>query len=147
MTTPAESAEHVPVPSGRQRFAIELTAGTALYSIVLAVFNDYTDLLHTSSSSVTLALAVVLYTLTAGTFALKDRFARWHTDQGAPGGKAARGFGLWLILFSSKFAFLAVIEWVFPRNVEVASVIGLVAIIAAFTITDRVARLVYRALA
>ena len=43
--------------------------------------------------------------------------------------------------------FLAVIEWVFPRNVEVTSVIGLVAIIAAFTITDRVARLVYRALA
>ncbi len=125
---------------------VELAAGTALYSIVLALFEDYTNLLHTSSYSITLALAVVMYALTASTFALKSRFAAWHRERGGLGGKPARAFGLWLILFSSKFVFLAVIEWVFPRNVDVTSVIGLVAVIAAFTITDRLARLIYQRL-
>lgn len=142
----ANASETARPPSSRQRFAVDLAAGTALYSIVLAFFNDYTDWLRTSSYSVTFALAVVMYALTALTFALKGRFARWHKAHGGLGGKPARAFALWLILFSSKFVFLAVIEWVFPRNVEVTSVIGLIAIIAAFTIIDRLARWGYEKL-
>ena len=149
VTTSAESAasEGARAPSNRQRFALDLAAGTALYSIVLAFFNDYTDLLRTSSLSVTFALAVVMYAMTALTFAAKGRVAAWHTAHGAPGGRPVRVLALWLILFSSKFAFLAVIEWLFPRNVDVTSVIGLVAIIAAFTIIDRLARWGYQKLA
>ena len=140
---PPSPQESAPAPNARQRFVVELAAGTALYAIILALFDDLTDLIHTSSALVTLALAVVLYALTALTFATKGRFTAWHIARGAPGGRGLRGFGLWLILFSSKFVFLWVIETLFPRNVEVSSFLGLMAVIAAFTITDRVARLVY----
>ena len=74
----ANASETARPPSSHQRFAVELAAGTALYSIVLAFFNDYTDWLRTSFYSVTFALAVVMYALTALTFALKGRFARWR---------------------------------------------------------------------
>lgn len=140
---PPSPPETAVAPNARQRFVVELAAGTALYGLVLALFDDLTDLIHTSSALVTLALAVVLYALTALTFAVKGRFAAWHVERGAPGGRGVRAFGLWLILFSSKFVFLWAIEALFPRDVEVAGVLGLMAVIAAFTITDRVARLVY----
>lgn len=130
-------------PSARQRVAVELAAGTALYSIVLALFDDYTDLLSISSFSLTLGLAAVMHLMTAATFAAKCGFVARHARRGRPGGTVGQVLGMWFILFSSKFVFLWVIEALFPRNVQLSGVVGLMAVIAAFTVTDRVGRAVY----
>lgn len=120
--------------------------GTLLYSVVLGFFNDYTDVLHTSSYSVTFALAFVMQILTALTFAAKDAVKRrFH---GRPGKRAtvALVVGVWLVLFLSKFVFLYVVELVFRAQVQIDGFFGIFLLVAVLTVLQRLAELVDRRL-
>ena len=50
--------------SRKQALFRSMLAGILLYSVVLGFFNDYTDILHTGTYSVTFAVAVVMQVLT-----------------------------------------------------------------------------------
>lgn len=121
--------------------------GTLIYAAVLGFFNDYTDFLSTSSYSVTFALALVMQILTYLTFRLKDVVAAWF---GARPGKAAKigmAFGVWLVMFSSKFVFLAVIGFIFDAEVHLSGFIGLMIVIITMTVIQRTADFIYEKLA
>ena len=60
----------------KQAFFRSMLVGILLYSVVLGFFNDYTDILHTGSYSVTFAVAIVMQILTYLTFAAKDYVVR-----------------------------------------------------------------------
>ncbi|MBU4335787.1 MAG: hypothetical protein KJ548_04365 [Actinobacteria bacterium] len=127
-----------------QALAGELMVGVALYSIVLGFFNDYTDLVHTESYSVTFALAVVMQLLTWAVFATKRAWVRWFGQRERRGGPTGRFLGLWALMFSSKFVFLWVIALVFRDEVEVAGFVAILVLVACFTVVQLIGGAVYR---
>lgn len=111
--------------------------GTLLYSVVLGFFNDYTNILHTSSYSTTFAVAIVMQLLTFATFTLKNSIKRYFKNRQGTFNRVGLVFSVWLILFLSKFVFLAVISFIFRENVEINGFIGLFLIIICMTIAER----------
>ena len=120
----------------RQKLFRELILGTLLYTVVLGFFNDYTDILHTSSYSVTFALAVVMEGLTFLTFLSKDRVIAWFKNRDTKASKYLMVFSVWLILFFSKFVFIEVIALIF-RDVKISGFIGVLLMVACLTLAER----------
>ena len=118
-----------------------MLVGIVVYAVVLGFFNDYTDIFHSRSYSVTFLVAIVLQILTYLTFALKDRVVRYFQRRGGPQRKAWIIFSVWLIMFLSKFVFLAVISFVF-REVVISGFIGLLLIIVCTTVAQKLVEMV-----
>jgi hypothetical protein len=133
--------------SKNQQLFLDMFVGTLIYAAVLGFFNDYTDILTTSSYSVTFALAIVMQVLTFLTFRLKDVVAGWFKGRPGKAAKVGLVFGVWFVMFSSKFVFLAVIELVFSQDVTVSGFIGLLIVIITMTVVQKLADVVYKKLA
>jgi len=119
-----------------------MLVGVLLYSLVLGFFNDYTEILHTGSYSVTFAVAIVMQILTYLTFAAKDFAVGWFRRRGGPKHKVGIVFSVWLIMFLSKFVFLAAIAVVFQGSVQVSGFVGLMVVIACMTVAQRLVEFV-----
>lgn len=128
--------------SRRQTLFRNLVLGTLIYSVVIGFFNDYTNILATTSYSTTFALAFVLQCLTELTLALKGWVVARIRNRGASSQRLAVGLSVWAIMFFSKFVFLAVVERVFGDDVNFSSFFGIFVVIAvmmiAFQTVDRV---------
>lgn len=131
----------------KQAFFREMVLGTLVYSVVLGFFNDYTNILQTKSFSVTFGVAIVMQILTYATFLLKDMVVKHFKNKNGKYSKAGLAFGVWLIMFFSKFVFLAVIEFIFSNDVKISGFFGLFAIILTMTIAKQLVDYIYRALA
>lgn len=108
--------------------------GTLVYAVVLGFFNDYTPILHIESFSTTFLVAVVMQVLTYLTFMLKNYVTGHFRQKSGKWSKAGMAVGVWLVLFLSKFVFLAAIEFVFSSEVHISGFVGLIAIIVAMTV-------------
>jgi hypothetical protein len=133
--------------SARQQIFREMVLGTLVYSVVLGFFNDYTNILHTRSYSVTFAVALVMQVLTYLTFGLESRVADWFKTKAFRHNKAVLYLSVWLILFLSKFVFLEVIDFVFGNSVEISGFIGILLIVLAMTVTKELIDYIYDRLA
>jgi hypothetical protein len=121
----------------------DLILGVLIYSVVLGFFNDYTTILYTGTYSTTFAVAVVMQLLTMATFNVKDRVVSSFNGSNK---KAALVICVWLVMFFSKFVFLAVIDIVFRSQVEISGFIGLLIMILLVTIIQKIVQLVYEKL-
>ena len=130
----------------KQELFREMFVGILLYTVVLGFFNDYTNILHTGTYSVTFSVAVVMQILTYLTFALKDWVKTLFPKQRQTKHKIGLGFSIWLIMFFSKFVFLGVISVIFRESVEVSGFVGLLLIVACLTIAQRLTLYVYEKL-
>lgn len=130
-------------PTKAQLFIANLALGALLYSVVLGFFNDYTDVLATRSYSITFLLAIVMQALTMLTFSLKNLIVRKSRASTHPLSTAAMIVGVWLVLFLSKFVFLAVISALFSDDVRVSGFVGIMIIVATLTVLQRVAEWLY----
>jgi hypothetical protein len=117
--------------------------GVLIYSVVLGFFNDYTDILQTTSYSVTFALAIVMQVLTYLTFQLKDLVVRWLGQRTGRWSKFVLGFGVWFVIFTSKFVFLAVIAILFSEDVYISGFVGILVVIITMTLLQKLASVVY----
>jgi tellurite resistance protein TehA-like permease len=131
----------------KQQIFQEMVLGTLVYSVVLGFFEDHTEILKTWSYSITFLVAIVLQILTYLTFQLKRVVVRHFKNKEGRRYKVALVFGVWLILFLSKFVFLAVIDVVFGEAVEISGFVGLMAIIISMTAIKMIIDQVYRRLA
>ena len=111
-----------------------MTLGILVYAAVLGFFNDYTDILDTKSYSTTFLVAIVLQVLTYLTLLVKKRVASSFKHKPGAGNKAGLVLGVWLVLFLSKFVFLAAIDAIFGSSVEISGFVGLMAIIVTMTL-------------
>lgn len=127
----------------KQELFRSLVFGTLIYAAVLGFFNDYTSILHTSSYSTTFLLAVLMQVLTMLTFLAKDRVVAWVSKLQLQRAKLSIAFGVWLVMFFSKFVFLGAICLVFRGEVQVSGFFGLIAIIVAMTLTQQLIELGY----
>lgn len=136
-----------PIRSPRQELFREMVLGTLIYAVVLGFFNDYTDILSTTSYSTTFFVAIVMQILTYLTFGLKKIIIRSFKGKEGAKHKVAMGFFVWLVMFFSKFVFLAVIDVIFGQAVEISGFIGLVAIILIMTVSKKLIDIIYDSLA
>lgn len=132
--------------SSKQQLFHEMLLGTLIYAVVLGFFDDYTNILATKSYSTTFALAIVLQILTSLTLLLKQRVVAQHQRR-ADASKVTLVLSVWLILFLSKFVFLAVIDRVFGSEVEISGFIGLMAMIVCMTVLQKIANTIDKQLA
>jgi hypothetical protein len=133
--------------SAKQKLFQDMVLGTLIYAVVLGFFEDYTDILNTWSYSTTFFVAIVMQILTYITFWLKSLVVKYF--RGKEGGKykAALVFGVWLIMFLSKFVFIAVIDLIFGSAVEISGFVGLVLIILTMTVSKSLIDVAYAKLA
>lgn len=137
---------NTPSSNARQGLFQNMFIGILLYSVVLGFFNDYTNILQTTSYSITFSMAIVMQLLTYGTFQVKDVVKGWLKKRNGKYNTAATGFSIWLILFLSKFVFLAVIDFIFNDSVQISGFVGLLFIVASLTITQQLVDIIYRKL-
>jgi hypothetical protein len=115
--------------------------------VVLGFFEDYTDIVNTWSYSITFFVAVVMQILTYSTFWLKSLVVKYFKGKEGKIYQAALVFGVWLILFLSKFVFLAVIDIIFGSSVEISGFVGILIIILTMTVAKYLIDAVYTKLA
>lgn len=135
------------IRSPKQVFFQEMVLGTLVYAMVLGFFEDYTDILTTWSYSTTFFVAVVMQILTFISFKLKSRIAKRFKGKQGKKYSAALVFSIWLVMFFSKFVFLAVIDFIFRESVELTGFIGLIAIILTMFVVKKLIGVVYNKLA
>jgi hypothetical protein len=130
----------------KQQLFYDMVVGTLIYAVVLGFFEDYTTILNTWSYSITFFVAIVMQILTYITFWLKSQVVKKF--QGKEGKKYLAGliFGVWGIMFFSKFVFLAVIDVLFGASVEISGFIGLIFIIITMTLSKKIIDHIYSTL-
>jgi len=121
--------------------------GTLVYSVVLGFFNDYTSILYTKSYSTTFLVAVVLQILTHLTLMLKKKVSREFKHKTGRYSNLGHILSVWLVLFLSKFVFLAVIDLVFGDSVQISGFVGLLAIIIIMTVAKELTDYIFDKLA
>ena len=132
--------------TSKQEVFRSMVLGVLLYSVVLAFFNDYTNIFSASSYSTTFAVAVVMQLLTYATFVAKDRIVHRLRRRGSTS-VVALAFSVWLLMFLSKFVFLGAIDRIFSQEVEISGFFGLILIIASLTIVQTLVELADKKLA
>lgn len=108
-----------------------MLVGTLLYSVIIGFFNDYTEVLNTRSYSITFALAVVLQILTFLTLELKKKVVT-HAPN-----KVTLVFGVWGIMFVSKFVFLWAIGVIFQDSVQLEGFVNILIVVATMLIAQK----------
>jgi hypothetical protein len=131
------------VTSPKQQLFHEMVLGILVYAVVLGFFEDYTDILNTWSYSTTFFVAIVMQVLTYITFWLKSLVIKYFKGKEGKKYTIALVFGVWVIMFLSKFVFLAVIDFIFGSEVEISGFVGLVFIIVTTTVSKKLIDLVY----
>lgn len=133
--------------SWKQALFQEMVLGVLVYTVVLGFFEQYTTILNTWSYFITFMAAIVLQILTYLTFQLKKRVVKHFEGKEGKKYVAAMVFGVWLILFLSKFVFLLVLDVIFGDKVVISGFVGLILIIATMTIATKLIEMFYRKLA
>lgn len=133
--------------SQKQIIFREMVLGTLVYAAVLGFFNDYTLILSTASYSTTFLVAVVMQILTYATLAVKKKVAKNFKNKPGRFNKLGYIGGVWLVLFLSKFVFLAVIDFLFGQYVQISGFIGLLAIIITMTAAKELIDYIFKRLA
>ena len=133
--------------SRKQTLFYEMVLGTLVYSVVLGFFEEYTAILNTWSYSITFLAAIVMQILTYLTFGLKKLVVKKFKGREGKKYVAVMVLGVWVIMFLSKFVFLAVLDVIFGEAVEVSGFIGLVLIILTMTGVKKLIDVGYKKLA
>lgn len=121
--------------------------GTLVYAVVLGFFEDYTEILDTWSYSTTFFVAIVMQILTHVTFWLKSLVVKRFKGKQGKKFKIYIVFGVWIIMFFSKFVFLALINFIFGNAVELSGFIGLIFIILTMSLVKKLIDVIYIKLA
>lgn len=125
------------MPATKQALFRTMLTGTLLYSVVIGFFNDYTNILHTRSYSITFALAIVLQLLTFATFYVKGIMVKRSRKFSGARAKFALVFGVWLVLFFSKFVFLWAIGIIFKDSVDLTGFINILVVVLTMTLAQK----------
>ena len=116
--------------STKQQVFTEIVIGTLIYVVVLGFFRDYTEIVTANSFSTTFLAAFVLQILTYLTFLLKKRIIAWL--RGKPGTlyRVLMFFCVWLVMFLSKFVFIAVLDLLFSEYIYVHGFFGILFVVS-----------------
>lgn len=134
-------------PSVKQEVFTELFVGTLIYVVVLGFFRDYTDIVTAQSFTWLFFGAVVLEALTYFAFLLKKHIVSWLKNKPGVGYRILLFFSVWLVMFVSKFVFIAVLDLLFGEYVYVHGFFGILFVVMSVTILHKLANLTFQKLA
>jgi hypothetical protein len=121
----------------------ELFVGTLIYAVVLGFFDDYSSIVEATSFTSVVMAAFVLEVLTCGAFAVKDAIVGHLRGRDSRAATALMAFGVWFVMFASKFVFIWVIDIVFGDDVNISGFFGVLVIALAVTVVHRLADKVF----
>ena len=125
--------------TSKQLLFKELFVGTLIYAVVLGFFNDYTSVVYANSFSTIFYAAVVLQVLTYLAFLLKAKIIAWLKGREGTIYRFLTFFGVWLVMFSSKFVFVWVIDMIFGDHINIYGFFGILAVVLCVTIVHKLA--------
>lgn len=120
----------------------QILLGSLIYSVVLGFLDSYTSIVEVRSYSFLFAASIVLELLTVGAMAIKGQIIGRLRHRTRPRARILMVFGVWFVLFSSKFVFVWVIDAVFGDDVNVEGFFGILLVVGGVTVLQRLAGLV-----
>lgn len=124
----------------------ELFIGTLIYVAVLGLFNQYTTIVYANNFSTILFASVVLQILTYAAFWLKGRIVSWLKDKEGKAYRILMFFCVWMVMFTSKFVFIWVLDIIFGAYIRVNGFFGILLVVACVTLVHRVAYQIFHRL-
>jgi hypothetical protein len=129
--------------NSRQLLFKELFVGTLIYTVVLGFFDDDTSIVEATSFRYIFLAAIVLEVLTCLVLAAKDTIVGRLRHRGTRRATLLMAFGVWFVMFSSKFVFIEAIDLVFGDDVNIDGFLGVFAVAIVVTVAHRLADLVF----
>ncbi len=123
----------------RQLLFKELFVGTLIYAVVFGFFNDYTSIVYAKSFSTIFLASIALELLTYLAFLLKKKIIQRLKQHQGKHYRFLTVFGVWLVMFSSKFVFIWVIDFIFGSNIAVNGFFGILLLVLCVTIIHKLA--------
>jgi uncharacterized membrane protein YvlD (DUF360 family) len=125
--------------AARQLLFKELFVGTLIYAVVLGFFDDYTSIVEARSFSYVFMAAIVLEVLTCAAFAVKDAIIANLRHRESRASTVVMAFGVWFVMFASKFVFIWAIDVVFGDDVNINGFFGIFIVALVVTVMHRLA--------
>lgn len=129
--------------NSRQLLFKELFAGTLIYAVVLGFFDDYASIVTAKSFSYVFWAAIVLEVLTCVALAVKDTIVGRLRRRDSRRATLLMAFGVWFVMFTSKFVFVWAIDLVFGDNVNIDGFFGIFLVALVATVVHRLADYVF----
>src|SRR6478609_6824177 len=121
----------------------ELFVGTLIYAVVLGFFDEHTSIVEARSFTDIFLAAIVLEVLTCAAFAVKDAIVARLRHRGSRRATALMAFGVWFVMFASKFVFIWAIDLVFGDDVNITGFFGILVVALVVTVVHRLADWVF----
>lgn len=121
--------------------------GTLIYVVVLGFLSDYTSIVTAKSFSTIFLASIALEVLTYLAFKLKSRIVQLFRGRVGKLYRFLTVFGVWLIMFSSKFVFIWVLDVLFGSYIHVEGFFGILLVVAAVTLLHKLVNIVFLHLA
>jgi hypothetical protein len=132
--------------STKQQVYTEMVVGTLIYVVVLGFFRDYTDIVTANTFSTIFLSAFVLQILTYLTFLLKKRIVAWLKDKPGILYRGLMFFCVWLVMFLSKFVFIAILDLLFSQYIYVHGFFGILFVVLSVTVLHKLANYIFHQL-
>lgn len=132
--------------NSRQLIFKELFVGILIYSVVLAFFNDYSDVVSAKSFSTIFLAAMVLELLTFLAFEIKGMIVRRLKHREGNSYRFLMLFCIWLVMFSSKFVFIWVIDLIFGASITINGFFGILLLVLSVTLLHKAADYAFKSL-
>ena len=142
-----ESDELLATPTLRQRRFLRAVLFTLIDLTVLNLFAQYWGLITITSFSVSLLTAILLQSLLKTTLAIEHRIADYFRPREGRGAVVGRVLATWVVLFSSKFVILEVVDIVLGDRVDLGGLIPFILLVVVMLAAEAIVDRIYKALA
>ena len=110
---------------------------------MLGFLDDHTSIVEAQSYTYVFLAAIVLEVLTCAAFAVKDAIVGRLRHRDSSGAIALMVFGVWFVMFTSKFVFIWAIDLVFGDAVNINGFFGIFVVALVVTVVHRLADWVF----
>lgn len=135
----------ITITTGQRTFA-SYASDVLIYLVVLNLFVEYTDVIEIDSFTISIFTAFVLKILLDVVLAAEHRVSSFFAQRAGRAADVLRVLGVWLILFSSKFLILEVIDLIFGDHVELGGFISVMGLVIAMMVARALLQRLYRSL-
>ena len=126
-----------------QRIYVSWLTDILVYVVVLNLYVEYSDAKVIDSFTVSILTAVLLKFLLVGITSAKYRVWGWAKSKGGRRYKLIGAFGVWAILFLSKFVILEAVDLVFGDSVELGGFIDVMLLAVGLMLAREVVQRVF----
>jgi len=132
-----------PLLNERQRIFKDILIGTLIYSVVLGFFNDYTNIVFAKSFSTIIMASIVLEIMTFLVKMFKKNIVAWLKGKPGLAYRILMFLSVWLVLFISKFVFIAVLDLLFKDYIYVHGFFGILIVVASVTLLAKLTDFIF----